>query len=114
MLIDTLDARYVHMKNAQVRLEKYTDGSLALVAEDVDEDGIPNHETFSVNLSGYKMYPPEGHVYIKDYSEHEGLAKALADLGLVELVKRVRFGPFGTALLVKISDSILFDREEAR
>lgn len=106
MLIPRIDAVYVHMKDAEVRLDKYTDGSLALVAEDVDEDGMPNVETFSTNLSHYDMHPPEGHVYIKSYAEHEGLAEALAELGLVTIVEPVTFGPFGNGHLVKLADTL--------
>lgn len=99
----SIHARYVDMTDAEVKLEKYTDGSLALVAEDVDEDGMPDIETFSVNLSAYDMHPPEGHVFIKDYSEHEGVAYALEALGIVTVVEAFNFGPFRTpGLLVKV------------
>lgn len=108
MFVSAITARYVRMKNAQVTLEKYADGSLALVAEDVDEDGIPNVETFSVNLSAYDMYPPEGHVFVKDYSEHEGLAQALVDAGLVTIVNPIAIGEFGSpGYLVNITDATL-------
>jgi len=108
MFVSEINARYVRMKNAQVTLEKYADGSLALVAEDVDEDGIPNVETLSVNLTAYDMHPPEGHVFVKDHSEHEGLAQALVDAGLVEIVgEKFSFGPFGTGYLVRITDATL-------
>ncbi len=108
MLIDAIDARYVHMKNAQVTLEKYTDGSLALVASDEDEDAYPNHETFSVNLTAYDMHPPEGHVFIKAETEHEGLPQALMDVGLGTIVERIAYGPFGSAgVLFKLSENFL-------
>lgn len=109
MLIAKIRARYVHMNNAQVSVQKYTDGSLALVAEDLDEYGLPNTETFSVNLGpAYGLNPPEGHVYIKDYAEHEGLASALAEVGIVTIVEKVHFGPHSsTAHLVKINDALV-------
>lgn len=91
------------MENAQVSLEKYTDGSTALVAMSVDEDGMPDIETMSTNLSFYGLNPPDGHVYIKDYSEHEGLAIELSERGMVEIVEPVRFGPFGQGHLVKVT-----------
>jgi len=108
MFVKSITARYVRMENAQVTLEKYTDGSLALMAEDVDEDGLPNVETFSVNLSAYDMYPPEGHIFVKDYSEHEGLADALVAAGLVTIVQPIAIGEFGSkGYLVRITDATL-------
>lgn len=108
MFVSSIHARYVHMENAQVTVEKYTDGSLALMAEDTDEDGMPNHETFSVNLSAYGMYPPEGHIFVKDYSEHEGLAQALVNAGLVSIVQPIVIGEFGSpGYLVRITDATL-------
>lgn len=108
MFVSEINARYVRMKNVQVTLEKYTDGSLALMAEDEDEDGMPNVETLSVNLSAYDIHPPEGHIYVKDHSEHEGLAQALVNIGLVEIVgDKIRFGPFGEGYLVRITDATL-------
>lgn len=107
MFVSAINARYVHMKDAQVTLEKFTDGSLALCATDVDEDGLPNEETFSINLAAYDMHPPEGHVFVKDYSEHEGLAQALVNAGLVRIVEPITFGPFGTGYLVEIADATL-------
>lgn len=107
MHVSAINSRYVHMTDAQVTLEKYADGSLALCAADVDEDGLPNEETFSMNLSHYDMRPPKGHVFVKDYSEHEGLAQALVNAGLVRIVEPITFGPFGTGYLVEITDATL-------
>lgn len=108
MFVSAITARYVRMKNVQVTVEKYADGSLALVGEDTDEDGLPNKETFSVNLSAYGMYPPEGHIFVKDYSEHEGLANALVTAGLVAIVEPIRIGEFGSpGHLVRITDATL-------
>lgn len=108
MFVSEITARYVRLKNAQVTLEKYTDGSLALVAQDEDEDGMPNVETLSVNLTAYDLHPPEGHVYVKDHSEHEGLAQALVNAGLVEIIgDKFTFGTFGSGYLVRITDATL-------
>lgn len=109
MLIKQINARYVHMKDADVITTTYSDGSLALIGKDTDEDGIPNMETFSINLgSAFGLIPPKGHVYVKDYSENEGLAVELDRLGVVTIVERITFGPHGSpAFLVKIADSIL-------
>src|SRR5690606_1071240 len=99
----TIHSRHVHMENAQARMQKYADGSTALVAESVDEDGMPDIETMSTNLSFYGLNPPDGHVYIKDYSEHEGLAIELSERGMVEIIEPIRFGPFGHGYLVKVT-----------
>lgn len=108
MLIPKIDARYVHMENAQVTLGKYTDGSLALFAEDVDEEGMPNHEVFSVSLTAYDLTPDEDCVYIKDDAEHTGLAQALAALGLGEIIGSAYYGPFGTkAHEFKLADALI-------
>lgn len=105
MHVPKIDARYVHMEGAKVELGTYADGSLALVASDTDEDGILNQETFSVNLApAYGLVPPEGHVYVKNYSEHEGLPEALEALGIVKIVEWVKFGPYNMpAALVEVT-----------
>lgn len=103
-----IHAKYVRMKDATLYLEKYTDGSLALVAEAEDEDGFPDRETFSVNLSAYDMHPPEGHVYIKAENEHTGLTDELVKLGVVEIVEPITYGPYGSrGHLVKITHATL-------
>lgn len=115
MLVKKLDARHVHMENAQVRLGNYSDGSLALLATAEDEDGYPDENVFSLNLSAYDMHPPEGHVYIRSDAEYQGVTDALIELGLAVSKKAFTFGPYRSkADLVKLSDALLFDREEAR
>lgn len=89
----TITARYVRLTDATVFLATYGDHSTALVAEATDEDGFPNRETLSVNLSAYAMTPPEGCVFVRDYSEHEGLVDALVEAGVASLVERITFGP---------------------
>lgn len=60
-------------------------------------------ETISINLGDYGLTPPEGHVYIKEYGEHEGVLEALIDQGIADPVGRVQFGPFNaSAWLVRI------------
>lgn len=104
MHVPKIDARYVHMKDAEVRLTTYHDGTTALIASDTDEDGMPDEMTFSVNLAAYDLVPDEGFVYIKDDAECEGLAKALEELGIVEIVESVTYGPFRVrADLVKVT-----------
>lgn len=69
----------------------YVDGTPALLIEDNDE-GCPIIETLSVNLSGYGLHPAPGNVFIKDYSEHEGLTGNLVANGIVRVVREVPIG----------------------
>ena len=54
--------------------------------------------TYTVNLSGYDIFPEPGNTFIKDYGEGEGGIDILVDNGIVEKVseKAISFGPFGT------------------
>lgn len=60
-------------------------------------------ETLSVNLQAYGLLAPSGYVWIKDWSEHEGLAASLAASSLVEEVSDTLVGPFSSrAVLVRV------------
>lgn len=60
-------------------------------------------EGISVSLAGYGLLPGPGEVFIKDWSEGEGLTANLVEAGLVEIVDSVRVGPFNSlAYLVKV------------
>lgn len=63
------------------------------VLELITEEGP---ERLSANLMAYGLVAGPGCVWIKDWSEHEGLAHGLADQGLVELVGQMRVGPFAS------------------
>ena len=87
-----------------IRAETYYDGRPALAALLVwDEAGMeyPEEEILSTNVP--TVHVPEGHVVIKDYSEHEGLARALEAANVVTRVKPVVIG-FGSGWLVKINE----------
>lgn len=72
---------------------QYGDGQTALV---LDTDEGP--ETLSVNLAAYGLYPADAdHVFIKDYSEHEGVADSLVEAGVAQITRMVTFGGFGTS-----------------
>jgi hypothetical protein len=104
----TLHSKYVHVTDGEVRRRQYEDGSLALQVESVDEDGFPEVTTLSVNLSAYTVAPPEGHIWVKDYAESEGLPDAIVAAGLGEVVRDEFFGPFNSRfVLVKLSESVL-------
>lgn len=90
-----IESRHVHITNGRLIHSKYADGSNALEVEAV-YDGYPETETLSTNLAFYGLTPSEGHVYVKDYSEHEGLPEALAAAGVAQIVEWVKLGPFDT------------------
>ena len=117
MPIADINAESVRMKNAQVTLDKYTDGTVALVATDTDEDGMPNVETLSVNLTAYGLTPPDGFLYIKDYSEGVGVTAELARLGFVKPEARFPVGPFRVQvwlvrMLSPLVDESVFERTD--
>lgn len=95
-MIADIQARFVRLRDAHVTVRQYADESTALVAEAVDEDGYPEKVTLSLNLSAYGMNPGEGHVFVGDYSEHEGLPTAMEEAGLGDVIERFTFGPFDT------------------
>lgn len=74
---------------AEVHNALYSDGSLALVVTDY---GTGEHlATATVFLNHDK--PAEGHVFIKDYSENEGVLNCLIDQGIVSKpVREVQAG----------------------
>lgn len=53
-------------------------------------------ERLSVNLEAYGLKPKPGHVFIKDWSEHRGLADSLRDSGLVEITETYAVGQFAS------------------
>lgn len=53
-------------------------------------------ERVSVNLEAYGLVPAPGRVFIKDWSEHSGLAESLQRAGLARLVRSVEVGPFAS------------------
>lgn len=60
-------------------------------------------ERFSINLEAYGHTTPEGHTWIKDWSEHAGVTASLVETGAVQIIDTVQVGPFSsTAHLVKI------------
>lgn len=102
-----IESRYIHMKDAVVTVSQYADGSVALIAEDDDEEGFPNRETLSVNLSAYSLDPDPGHVYVPTWSENEGLPDALETAGIATPVRRIMFGPFNTeVVLMKLTEEV--------
>ena len=92
----TITLKYGHKLTGHLRMMKYQDGSPALMM--LCDDG---REVLSVNLAGYGLKAPDGHIFVKDYSDHEGLADELVQLGIGEKVGPVRIG-YGAGWLVKV------------
>lgn len=80
---------------------RYVDGTLALA---ISEEYGP--EVISTNLSGYGMKPAKNSVFIKDYSEHDGLTASLVAAGVVEPLREVAIG-YGRGYEVQLN----FDAE---
>src|SRR5258708_6588209 len=77
-----------------VQIIEYVDGSPALRI---------GSQIVSVNLAAYGLVPPAGHVYIKDWSENEGLVDVLVDADVVIVIQKIEVGQFRSrAFLVKV------------
>ena len=72
-----------------VRRVQYADGSLALTF--TSEGGEPL-ATLSVNLEEHGLIAPEGFIFVKNYSEGEGLAVGLEAAGIADPRGEVSFG----------------------
>ena len=59
--------------------------------------GDEGPEHISVNLQAYGITPAPGNVFIKDWSEHQGLTAGLVKVGLVRPVRGLTIGPFASA-----------------
>lgn len=76
----TVNTKYLPNEKATVHKKEYANGYPALVL--TDEYGSPLM-TASVNLVAYDEYPAEGHVFIKDWSENEGILHSLIEQGVI-------------------------------
>lgn len=98
----TLNARFLKGSGVLERTS-YPDGSPALVFY----HGGYEHEALSVNLGAYGLVAPQGCIYVRDGSEHEGLPEAMVEAGLGERVGRVAYGPYdSTATIFKLADDV--------
>lgn len=71
----------------------------------LDEEGV---ERLSTDLSVYGCVAGMGEVFIKDWSEHAGLADALAIAGVVAPLESLRVGPFSSrAYRVRVLDAVV-------
>lgn len=85
----TITTPVLTLTDVSLRRGRYDDGSTALVAIVATGDV----EVLSINLAAYGHLAPEDHVFVKDYSEHQGLPDALAQADLAERVDRMVCGP---------------------
>lgn len=53
-------------------------------------------EHISINLAAYRIFPRPGAIFVKNYSDHEGLAQSIVNAGLGTITDTVTFGPFHT------------------
>lgn len=67
----------------------------------IDDEG---GEHLATSLRAYGLVPAPGNVFIKDWSEHAGLADRLEAQGLVKKVRELSVGPFSsTAYEVEVT-----------
>jgi uncharacterized protein YdgA (DUF945 family) len=97
----TITSKYLNHTGTVEKMQ-YGDGSLALTFTSLDGEPL---STLSVNLQAYGIVAPEGHVYVKNYAEDEGLAAALVAAGVAsDTGMLAEFGPYGTtATLMKVA-----------
>ena len=70
-------------------------------------------EVLSVDLSAYGLTAGAGHVWVRDYSEHQGLAAALRDAGIAATVETATIGPFHSVVaLVRLAGADGLDEDE--
>jgi hypothetical protein len=69
-------------EEAELTFAKYSNGSMAIIG--YSEFGEPLF-TATVALS---QLPPEGHIFLKGWSENEGIPEALEKAGIVKLTGR--------------------------
>lgn len=94
----------------------YADGTSALVFTD-DNTGEPVAKA-SVNMSAMQVHDaalPDDHVFIKNYSENEGVIQTLLDGKIVELTGQTMVNRFVTVQAVKIiNENVLNQIKEAK
>ena len=67
----------------------------------------------TVNLEDYGVAAPEGHVWLKGWSENEGIPEALAEAGIVTLTGKTVPAGYATAELGKLTEKAITAREIA-
>lgn len=72
---------------------EYDPGLQALTITDPATD---EEEVLSVNLTDYGYIAFPGEVFVKDWSEHQGLPAALEQAGIATVKAPITVGPFGS------------------
>lgn len=98
------DNRFDNTEEVYLEFKEYADGSVAIQGF-TELEGL--FTTYTVNLSGYGLYAPEGHVFIKEYSEGEGSTEILSNAGVITPISPVYVGPYGaTCTLAKLNENV--------
>lgn len=98
-LTDTIELRFGQSVRYTGRVAH--DATSALLYFVTDEDA----EVISVDLYAYGLSTPQGHIWIKDWSEHAGIANQLVGMEVLEYKATATVGPFSSpAHLVKVPD----------
>lgn len=85
----TGNSKDFHLRTAYIKSERcyiplgrqYADGSTAW--QIISSDDHSPMATATVCLSAYGLTPKHGHVFIKSYSENEGMYEGLKSLGII-------------------------------
>jgi hypothetical protein len=92
-----LNSEFIHGKH-NIELVNYAKGGICILLIDAS-DGSPA-ATATVCIP--EATPPSGHVWLKGWSENEGLPEALAAAGVVELLPRVYRCGYAYAKLARV------------
>lgn len=101
-----LSTKYINTE-VFMQLGRYVDDSIAMKL--VNVDGEPEG-TATVCLAEIKQKPQDGHVFIKDWGENEGMYEGLKTAGIIgEAVRMLQPGfpgadAYECPLLVKLDD----------
>lgn len=95
----TINTKYAGEETVTIRQAQYGDGSIALQL--LDETGQPVVVP-TVNLEAYNEHPMPGHVFIKNWSENEGVLESLIEAGVISNPVREVPSGFATAYECKI------------
>lgn len=79
-LLAHVTTKYLDEDNVIVKKGHYGDGSVALRLMDKSGEVL---STPTLNMVSYGNCPAPGNVFIKDYSENEGMVKALQVAGVI-------------------------------
>src|SRR6478752_6039555 len=89
-------------KNVDILFPTYADGSQAITMVATEEGFAEPLCKATVNLTAYDEMPAEGCVWIKDWSENDGVLKVLTDLKIVEETGRTAIAGYALAYEAKI------------